>query len=104
MTSAGDDGGDFACAGGGAWVGEDGASGCEDGGVFDEGGVGKLEVGGEGCDVEAALLEGFAVEGVLFENLVELRLAEVDGGEACGEVMPGRPDDCVLEQVSGLPG
>ncbi len=63
-----------------------------------------MKIGVEGGDAEATVLKGFAVEGVLFENLVELRLAEVHGGEACGEVMSGRPDDCVLEQVSGLPG
>ena len=76
----------------------------EDGGVFYEGGVGEAKVGGEGGDVEAAVLEGFAVAGVLVEDLFELRLAEVDGGEALGEVIAGCPDDCVLEQVSGLPG
>ena len=49
------DGGDFPLAAGRAGVGEDCALGCQNGCVFDEGGVGKLQVGVEGCDVEAAV-------------------------------------------------
>jgi hypothetical protein len=75
----------------------------QDGRVFDEGGVGEAEIGGESGDRQAALLEGFAVEGVLLEDFVNVRGAEVYGGEAFGEVVSGQPDDGVLEQNLGSP-
>jgi hypothetical protein len=44
------------------------------------------EIGFEDREVEAALAQGIAVMRVLVKNLVEVRSAEIDSGEAVGEV------------------
>ena len=93
------DGFDFTSAGVRSWTGENGQVFSEDSGVFDEGGVGVVEVGGQRGEGEAALFERFAVRCVLLEHGGEVGRAERDGGESVGEVGAGCADDCMVESV-----
>jgi hypothetical protein len=53
---------------------------------------------------ETAFAKGFAITRVLVKDLVEVRNAEIDGGEAVGEVAAGNANDGAGEQARGSEG
>lgn len=76
----------FALAAGGAGDGDDSdVIGDDDGGIFDEMGIGESWLGGEVDDSEAAMDKGLDVGDVLVAGEVEVGGAEVGGGEAVAE-------------------
>ena len=77
----------------GAWAGEDRAPGGDDGGILDEGGVGKVGIGGEPDEGESQPLQRPAVGVVLLQRERQVRRAEAGRGDPGGEGGGGGTDD-----------
>ena len=73
----------------------------QDHGVFDERRIGMARVGEQAQELEAAALEGLAVGLELVERLRDVGHAEVDRGQAVGEVGGGGADDGAAKHRRG---
>jgi hypothetical protein len=75
----------------------------EDRGILDEGGVGVAEIGLENRELESAFAQGIAVACMLMENLIEVRSAEIDGGQTVCKVAARNANDGTGEQNVNAP-